>query len=319
MYALARDPVVLAVMSEDAKNKTGVELFRELKRIYTVACVEDYYWAGRWDDLVMRVDMALLLTHRRDSGAPEPVPLEEVPYPELPTDFAPSPQPAGAGAVPPSLGIARPKGWPGGGPRPKAVPETPWTGPAGELRMVEGFMGKWKLNPSRTRVSLAKLEVPRRRYVLREFETVEGVDFDDLLAQYMKDCEASGVWDEAEIPAAEAVLTKRPFQFNLWETSGVDLTKRPRLTPVASSTASALQRFAAARAAARSGAPAEQADSSAAPTQAKPLGENGLRPPLSSASSMSFAQPKPPATGLVASASGWASLRPRGPPASAWS
>lgn len=76
---------------EAALQKKGIELFRELKRIYETVDFDDYYhkdnWGskvGVWRDDLMRLDLQLLEAHRFEAGAPDPPPLEEVEVPEMP-------------------------------------------------------------------------------------------------------------------------------------------------------------------------------------------------------------------------------------------
>eukprot|EP00747_Dinoflagellata_sp_TGD_P213054 gnl/TRDRNA2_/TRDRNA2_86070_c0_seq1.p1 gnl/TRDRNA2_/TRDRNA2_86070_c0~~gnl/TRDRNA2_/TRDRNA2_86070_c0_seq1.p1 ORF type:complete len:405 (-),score=40.67 gnl/TRDRNA2_/TRDRNA2_86070_c0_seq1:65-1279(-) len=76
-----------------APDAKGVELFRELKRVFPTAYAEDYFQHGVWLDELMDMDLELITRHREEIGAPEPPPLEDIPYPELPK-FAATPRPA---------------------------------------------------------------------------------------------------------------------------------------------------------------------------------------------------------------------------------
>ena len=62
--------------------KSAAELYRELKRLNSTACVEDYYEFGIWKDEVMKADIEHLIVHRLE--APVPPLLRDVPMPELP-------------------------------------------------------------------------------------------------------------------------------------------------------------------------------------------------------------------------------------------
>lgn len=51
---------------EERLAKQGPELFKELKRIYSVAEVEDYFKNGVWREDLMRTDLQLIEVHRRE-------------------------------------------------------------------------------------------------------------------------------------------------------------------------------------------------------------------------------------------------------------
>merc|ERR1719433_1074409 len=103
---------------EDFLEKTGAELFRELLRVYEVAELDDYFKAGKWRDETMKCDLLLLHAHRKEAGAPDPIPLEEVVMPELPKTglFTSGARPSVplaaslAAAARPGLAVARPVG-----------------------------------------------------------------------------------------------------------------------------------------------------------------------------------------------------------------
>ena len=120
---------------EDVLAKAGVDLFKELCRIYPVAEVADYYKAGAWRDDVMRVDLQLLTAHRKEAGAEDPIPLNEVPEPEIPAT------PAGIlGLRPPVLSGLRPVGT-----------TAPVSGQVAEIRLMILFVAKWKLDPAKAK------------------------------------------------------------------------------------------------------------------------------------------------------------------------
>eukprot|EP00928_Gymnodinium_smaydae_P095059 TRINITY_DN8107_c0_g1_i1.p1 TRINITY_DN8107_c0_g1~~TRINITY_DN8107_c0_g1_i1.p1 ORF type:complete len:258 (-),score=66.67 TRINITY_DN8107_c0_g1_i1:269-1042(-) len=64
--------------------KSGPELFRELLRHYSEAEVDDYYKNGIWKDDDLRADLQLVIQHRKEAGADDPPPVDEVKMPELP-------------------------------------------------------------------------------------------------------------------------------------------------------------------------------------------------------------------------------------------
>lgn len=267
---------------EEILKKKGPELFRELKRVYPGANVEDYFAMGAWKDDVMAVDWQLVSAHRREAGAEEPPALEDVPMPAVPKPTVLAKAKAGvlAGGLSRPMGLgptsapllgaklleaarakakalaaarlaqagakagalsklARPDGFSG----PKAVgtvglaakpngiakakAATPTTalsgtsGPVQELRQIALFLAKWRLDPTRTKMMLAKLGPIRRRYVIQNFKPGGGQPTDSL-QQYIAQCEKSNAWPGAASGAKAAVSkptavpkalsgTKRPW------------------------------------------------------------------------------------------------------------
>jgi len=204
---------------EEALNKTGIELYRELLRVYPVAELDDYYKGNVWKDEVMKVDLQLVMAHRKEAGAPDPVPLEEVKVPDIPK------APAGFMGIvlPGQAGLVRPAGALGVVPPAAGATATAVAGgPVAELRLIALFVAKWKLDPSRTKMMLAKVTAVRRRYVIEKFKaTGEGMEATNSLEQFIAECESSGVWDTATpattpavtpaaTPAATPVGTPRP-------------------------------------------------------------------------------------------------------------
>lgn len=203
---------------EQRLKKSGAELFKELLRVYDVAEVEDYVKNGQWVDELMRVDIQLVEAHRRQGGAPEPIPLSEVKMPvvaNMPGGGTIKPIVPGAGAAAP--GVA-----------------TGGVGAVAELRLIALFVAKWKLDATRTKTALSKLLPARRRYVIANFKTTEtGTEATDALDKYIEECDKSNSWAAATAAAAAApVAVKRPI--SAVAPVVVDPNKRPRLvTPVA--------------------------------------------------------------------------------------
>lgn len=85
--AVATSPSVgkVKVADKDVMSKSGVELFKEVLRWYPVADVDDYLKAGAWKDELMRTDIELVRLHRKEAGSPDPIPLEAVVLPEIPS------------------------------------------------------------------------------------------------------------------------------------------------------------------------------------------------------------------------------------------
>lgn len=201
------------MISDEVLNKKGIELFRELLRVYSVADVDDYYKAGVWRDEVMKADLQLIVAHRNEAGAPDPIPLDEVPEPELPQTAAKAAVVPGLFGVGPVLsgilaaGNARPVGIPvacipvtalaAARPfTPKAA--APASGPIAELRLIALFVGKWKLDPTLTKMMLAKMIPARRLYVIQNFKLATiGGDSTAALESYIAHCEKTNAWGAA--------------------------------------------------------------------------------------------------------------------------
>eukprot|EP00928_Gymnodinium_smaydae_P093262 TRINITY_DN7733_c0_g1_i1.p1 TRINITY_DN7733_c0_g1~~TRINITY_DN7733_c0_g1_i1.p1 ORF type:complete len:312 (+),score=52.61 TRINITY_DN7733_c0_g1_i1:68-1003(+) len=166
---------------EDMVAKTGADLFKELLRHFSEAEVEDYYKNGAWKDEDLRLDLQLILQHRREAGAPDPPELDEVEMPELPT-------------AKPLMGLAMP-----------GVAKLAVTGMGGgimeDIKEIALLVGKTKMDPVKAKMALSKLAAPRRKYVLENFSTTEtGEPAFAAMEQYIKDCEKENKW-----PAAPAV------------------------------------------------------------------------------------------------------------------
>eukprot|EP00444_Apocalathium_aciculiferum_P034161 CAMPEP_0183486868 /NCGR_PEP_ID=MMETSP0370-20130417/180153_1 /TAXON_ID=268820 /ORGANISM="Peridinium aciculiferum, Strain PAER-2" /LENGTH=612 /DNA_ID=CAMNT_0025680187 /DNA_START=126 /DNA_END=1962 /DNA_ORIENTATION=- len=90
------------------------------------------------------------------------------------------------------------------------------TGPVAELRQIALFVAKWKLDPTRTKMMLAKLGPARRRYVIQTFKhTAYGADVTAGLQQYIAQCERTDAWAGATATATSAAAAgmgiKRTF------------------------------------------------------------------------------------------------------------
>lgn len=229
-------------MLEAALQKSGAELFRELLRLYPTAELDDYWKMGMWKNDQMKTDLVLLEAHRREAGAPDPIPLEDVKMPDLP---AVAKHPAmmalagGKGVVPPMAMMM--------GTAPAAATSTASGGPVAELRLIALFVAKWKLDPTKTKLMLAKMTPTRRRYIIQNFKTAfSGPEANAALDAYIAQCEKSGDWDKGSIaPAASAAMqlgvaraavgaAKRPIMPG---SMVLDPNKRPRIGPMGTPTA----------------------------------------------------------------------------------
>lgn len=235
---------------EEVLNKKGIELFKELLRVYSVAEVEDYYKMGVWRDELMKADLQLIEAHRKEAGAPDPIPLEEVVVPELPKAPVVQPGLTGLFAVRPGMpqiiaaGAVRPMGITvapaaalAAASRPVAPPvvaaAASASGPVAELRLIALFVAKWKLDPTRTKMMLAKMTPARRRYVIQNFKTVaNGVEATNSLEQFIAQCEKTNAWGAATAPAPAVVpaVTVRPITVAATPATVAGI-KRP-ITPV---------------------------------------------------------------------------------------
>jgi len=200
----------------EALSMSGVDLFKQLLRFIPDAHAEDYYSGGTWKDDLIKLDLQLIDGHRKEAGAPDPLPLEEVPEVVLPASLQPKTGirpptmvgvragaaltgPAGlatarqllANRLPASAGAVGVKN-----DMPSVtVPTSVASSPIVDLRLVALFVAKWKLDHTKTKMLLAKLTPPRRRFVIQRFKTtVTGPPAFLALEKYIKECD----WTEAD-------------------------------------------------------------------------------------------------------------------------
>jgi len=183
-------------IDDEILAKSGEELFKELLRVYSVAEVDDYFKNGQWKDEVMRTDIHLIYQHAREAGADDPIPLEEVKVPDLPRAAA-----IGGYQVPAGVGGLRPVapvGVAARGVRPPPAVASAGAGAASpggtvaELRLFALFATKWKLDPTRTKMMLAKLTPARRRFVILSFKTTAaGVEATNALQMFITKSETT--------------------------------------------------------------------------------------------------------------------------------
>jgi len=113
--------------------------------------------------------------------------------------------------------------------------------------LIALFVAKWKLEPTKTKVFLAKLIPGRRRYVIQNFKTTaQGGEATAELEAYINECETTDAWANAEALAPVAVAAKqaapaatpmvglkRPLAQTITPTStALDAAKRPKLAAV---------------------------------------------------------------------------------------
>jgi hypothetical protein len=188
--------------------KSGKELFRELLRAYPEAEYEDYFKNGQWKDDQMRIDVQLYLAHRSEAGAPEPLDLDDVKLPDLPSGTTGlaglatfvKPVIGGMGGVLTGL---------------KPAMATPVSGAASELREMAMFVSKYKLDPSKAKTMLMALSSSRRKYVITNFKS-ESTGGDSLaeLEKYIKECEDTKAWGDEPEPEKPATPVLTPVATN---------------------------------------------------------------------------------------------------------
>jgi len=239
-------------VDEDILAKSGPELFREVLRVYPVAELEDYHKGGMWKDDLMRTDIVLIYAHAREAGAPYPPPLKDVKLPpNVPKagGFQPAPRPSlptpgvvTAGIRPVMAATVVKPPLAAGTLAPAAAGMAPvaaaaaGAGQATELRLIALFITKWKLDPTKTKMILAKLTPPRRRHVIQNFKSMPGTtDPTAALEQFLAKCEQTNSWGLAVAapvaanPKAVAPQTVAGIKRPLTPTVMADPSKRPRM------------------------------------------------------------------------------------------
>eukprot|EP00929_Paragymnodinium_shiwhaense_P119340 TRINITY_DN91225_c0_g1_i1.p2 TRINITY_DN91225_c0_g1~~TRINITY_DN91225_c0_g1_i1.p2 ORF type:complete len:453 (+),score=56.53 TRINITY_DN91225_c0_g1_i1:107-1465(+) len=181
---------------ETADEKSAVEraeqAFLELWRLYPLLKPSDYIEHGRWDTKKMEIDTELIEAHRKEAGAPEPQPLEELTLPEMPklapvraplrfSGLAAAAAARRAGSVPSAASSA--SAGAKGGPRPPSTPP-----PASAVTATMGiaamatFAERWGLDRAASRSRLMKLMPERRRQVMAFFKHTPNGSPDSALA-----------------------------------------------------------------------------------------------------------------------------------------
>jgi len=217
---------------DEALTKTGPELFKELYRIYPVADHEDYFKNGQWKNDVMKTDIMLLESHRRESGAPDVPDLEDIKFPaDLP---AAGPMQVASNLMHLSSGLKPTVGLglkPAGMVMPTiAAPLTHAGAPVAvgtsviEIRLIALFVAKWKLEPASTKAALTKLTAAQRRHVIQNFKAeTTGAEAIAELQNYIAEREVDKAWD-APANGAAALATPTTGGPTLISPSGL---KRP--------------------------------------------------------------------------------------------
>jgi len=219
-------------------------MFRDFLRHFPRARVEDYYKDGRWMMEQLEVDLALVAHHRREAGAPDPEPLEDVPMPELPrgSDYSrgapPNPPPAaGRYDSRAARGPKQPAAPPSAAAR-AAQQGVPSVAP--DARAVSDFISKWKLEQSRAKLLLARLAPSRRRDVMDNFKATSKdisptAELEKYIATRVPMATTSGVGSAAKRPLSSPGASKEPPSKRLRETPAIGASVAPRSGPPPSS------------------------------------------------------------------------------------
>eukprot|EP00928_Gymnodinium_smaydae_P017764 TRINITY_DN1678_c1_g2_i1.p2 TRINITY_DN1678_c1_g2~~TRINITY_DN1678_c1_g2_i1.p2 ORF type:complete len:253 (+),score=49.27 TRINITY_DN1678_c1_g2_i1:36-794(+) len=203
------------------KNKVGADLFRELLRHNPNVVVEDYYKHGAWQDATMRLDIEILSVHRIEAGAPDLLPISEVPMPNVPV----APPKVNPGVRP----VITPVGTPQvvQAPGEAKVVEGFQVGLSADLQHMARFITKWQFDPARCRPVLSRLSPERRLYVMHNFTYVpaDGPCPNARLDEYISECELTDAWSQLDGGAgaeeSEAVVVEPPAKrLNLGEDNG---------------------------------------------------------------------------------------------------
>jgi len=110
-------------------------------------------------------------------------------------------------------------------------------GPSAELRQIALFIAKWKLEATKTKLILARLTPPRRRWVMTNFKLLGSAPPTTQLDQFIAQAERSNSWAAADssigsvagAPKAMSGL-KRPLSAATTSLA-VDPSKRARIMP----------------------------------------------------------------------------------------
>lgn len=169
---------------EDVLTKTGADLFRELLRLYPVAEAEDYHRLGSWREELIKTDLQLIWAHRKEAGASDPPPLEDVPMPKAPETNG-------------ELNFLR------GQPLAMLTPilQVREQAQVASLRLIALFIAKNKLDPAKSKTLLTSLKAHEQAFVIKGFHTKAiGVEATDALEKYIEECKTNNAWGTAAAP-----------------------------------------------------------------------------------------------------------------------
>jgi len=160
---------------------------------------------------VLKTDILLIESHRRECGAPDVADIDDI---KLPANMPQVQAQAGMAFVKPlmgAMGVGGIRSY-AVGPAAAGAVATPAPVPVGgisvvEIRLIALFVAKWKVDPVTAKAALTKLTAAQRRYVIQNFKaTSQGAEALSELETYIKECEANKAWDTA----APAIKTVAP-------------------------------------------------------------------------------------------------------------
>jgi len=232
----AREDECIIVDFDEALQKSGAELFKELYRIYPTADAEDYCKQGVWNNDLMKKDLRLLEAHRREAGAPDVPDLEDLKFPSLPASATPPPTPqmlvsAGMKAL---ANVASAKDA-------NVVPVSAGTSlltgisAVDNVKIIALFGAKHKLNPAMCKTIFSKLDAEQRKHVIMNFKPsngTNGLETVKELITFIQTCAKEKNWD------LELNSTPQATSNATGDTSAA--TASALLFPSSASTASAL-------------------------------------------------------------------------------
>eukprot|EP00930_Biecheleria_cincta_P068701 TRINITY_DN5644_c0_g1_i1.p1 TRINITY_DN5644_c0_g1~~TRINITY_DN5644_c0_g1_i1.p1 ORF type:complete len:276 (+),score=62.30 TRINITY_DN5644_c0_g1_i1:68-829(+) len=175
-------------------EKSGPELFKELYRLYPLSEVEDYFRNGSWNDAMMSAHYKLIFDHREMAGSPDPPPLSELTFPDLPAASVRLPTTGQVGALtvpkiqegPAQMGqlmAAALKMAQGGGSQGIAA--------VAELKSIITFVTKHKLDFAKTGSLIMGMPQNVRKVVMLEFAPKEGTDTVQELTAFIEEKKAA--------------------------------------------------------------------------------------------------------------------------------
>lgn len=227
------------MVEEDAPSEAdGEKAFLELYRLYPLIQAWDYIVDGRWDLKKLEIDSELITAHRKEAGAPEPAPLDQMEKPHIP-DLSKA-RVHGASAVKSGLLALTQnrRGVASTAVRGTAVPvarketlasrlragsaallanarraRTGTAGGAGSVGAIAGstetamveFARSRKIEPARTRRELLRLSLERRQMVMNNFRGSSVEALVQYIQKLPKPAAAVGSTAGRALPAPRAV------------------------------------------------------------------------------------------------------------------
>mmetsp|Transcript_35391 Transcript_35391/g.99422 ORF Transcript_35391/g.99422 Transcript_35391/m.99422 type:complete len:353 (+) Transcript_35391:62-1120(+) len=157
------------------------DLFRELKRLLPLAHLDQYYVCGTWKRKHLLVDIEIIKAHRKEAGAPEPLPVDEIPelaQLKLPPSSSRPPlsstsrtSQAGPARTPPAAGrfaavsgASREAGF-----SRYNTPKPPEAPPPRRIGQMKEFVTRWRMDPMRAMEMLSRLRPSVRLSVMENF------------------------------------------------------------------------------------------------------------------------------------------------------